>query len=598
MNALTSWITRSLGRNPDRSPVGPASLEPTARLIPLQDAQTLLNPRHRQAVLAQITRLTGLPGPHHQALVLGPIQQYASFVQQLPASQAHHHAGLGGLLDHALEVIHQALLIRRGRLLPIGGEPERIARQHDLWTYAVAMAALLHDLGKPAVDQRVTLHRADGQSVGTWDPLAGPMTDVPHCHAYTVTYRPRRRHGFHERVTSLLVHHIMPARGLAWLASDQALFAQWVATLAGDMNEAGALGEIIQEADGLSVARNLGAGDSPRVAPARTRPLWERLLTGLRYLLDQGELPLNRNGAAGWLVGDDLWLVSKRAIDALRAHLIAEGHSGIPSSNDRIYDTLQEHGILEPCGERAIWHTTVAGAGWSHELTLIRIPVRRIWTEPDSRPGCFEGTVTPRAPDAREDIAHEPTEPDQNDAPQDQVGDLPSPTPAAPIAKDIAPPTEQEGPRPDNEHGPGLDSAPVSDSLQGEHHGDDDGPADAGSCFLQWLQREALARRMEVNTPHARIHVVEEGVLLVSPAVFKDYASQNPDHGSWEYVQKRFMKLRVHQKRPDGTNVHRYLVKGARRQSVVKGIVLPDVAMVFPGSGEKASVNPHLETSR
>ncbi|WP_082829915.1 conjugal transfer nickase/helicase domain-containing protein [Ectothiorhodospira sp. BSL-9] len=61
--------------------------------------------------------------------------------------------------------------------------------------------------------------------------------------------------------------------------------------------------------------------------------------------------------------------------------------------------------------------------------------------------------------------------------------------------------------------------------------------------------------------------------------------------------RKRFMKLRVHQKRPDGTNVHRYLVKGARRQSVVKGIVLPDVAMVFPGSGKAASVNPHLETS-
>jgi hypothetical protein len=159
-------------------------------------------------------------------------------------------------------------------------------------------------------------------------------------------------------------------------------------------------------------------------------------VTGLRYLLDQGELPLNRNGAAGWLVGDDLWLVSKRAIDALRAHLIAEGHSGIPSSNDRIYDTLQEHGILEPCGERAIWHTTVAGAGWSHELTLIRISVRRIWAEPDSRPGCFEGTVTPRVPDASEDITQASTETSQKRVYEDPTGDVPTPTLSEPIATD------------------------------------------------------------------------------------------------------------------------------------------------------------------
>lgn len=103
---------------------------------------------------------------------------------------------------------------------------------------------------------------------------------------------------------------------------------------------------------------------------------------------------------------------------------------------------------------------------------------------------------------------------------------------------------------------------------------------------------------MEDNTPHARIHIVEEGVLLVSPAVFKDYASQNPDHGSWESVQKRFMKLSVHQKRPDGTNVHRYLVKGARRQSVVKGILLLDAARVFSRREETSPVNPHLEASR
>lgn len=126
------------------------------------------------------------------------------------------------------------------------------------------------------------------------------------------------------------------------------------------------------------VAQNLGASDEVRLPTTRVKPLHEKLLTGLRYLLSEGELPLNRNGAAGWLVGTDLWLVSKRAVDVLRTHLTEEGHSGIPHSNDRIFDVLQEQGVLIPCGERAIWRAEVMGDGWSHELTLLRISVQKI----------------------------------------------------------------------------------------------------------------------------------------------------------------------------------------------------------------------------
>lgn len=75
--------------------------------------------------------------------------------------------------------------------------------------------------------------------------------------------------------------------------------------------------------------------------------------------------------------------------------------------------------------------------------------------------------------------------------------------------------------------------------------------------------------------------MVAEGVLLISPAIFRDFASQVPDTGTWENVQKRFLKLKVHVKRPDGTNVHRYRVTGERRQSVIKGILIEDAGRVF-----------------
>jgi hypothetical protein len=45
---------------------------------------------------------------------------------------------------------------------------------------------------------------------------------------------------------------------------------------------------------------------------------------------------------------DTLWLVVKTALDALRAHLLQEGQSGIPSDNRRLMDELQQVAVYPP----------------------------------------------------------------------------------------------------------------------------------------------------------------------------------------------------------------------------------------------------------
>jgi len=161
----------------------------TGHVVRLEEPGELLRPALRQLVLHQIAAITALPPEHYRSLVLAVIERYAGFVQRLPASEAHHHAGLGGMLDHGLDVALQALLIRRGKLLPVGAEPERIGKVHDLWTYAVFTAAVLHDIGKPAVDQEVMLFDAHGRMLGPWDPWSAPMSRVVHCHGYAVHFR-------------------------------------------------------------------------------------------------------------------------------------------------------------------------------------------------------------------------------------------------------------------------------------------------------------------------------------------------------------------------------------------------------------------------
>ena len=73
-----------------------------------------------------------------------------AFVQRLPASEVHQHAGPGGMLSHSLEVVNECLKLRRGRLIPSGASAEKLMYCQELWSYAVTMAALLRDLASPS----------------------------------------------------------------------------------------------------------------------------------------------------------------------------------------------------------------------------------------------------------------------------------------------------------------------------------------------------------------------------------------------------------------------------------------------------------------
>ena len=119
---------------------------------------------------------------------------------------------------------------------------------------------------------------------------------VQGCSVYRVQYNRYRKHGLHERVPAFFATRFYLIEGVEWLAGDLELFSQWSAALAGVWEHAGVIGEIVRSADAQSVAGNL-AGEQAQIPGARQKPLHERLMTGLRYLLDQGELPLNAPGS-------------------------------------------------------------------------------------------------------------------------------------------------------------------------------------------------------------------------------------------------------------------------------------------------------------
>ncbi len=580
------------------TPTSPA--EPGKGLVRPEPAASLLATPRRQKLLEHIWQRTSLSRRQFATLYLAPLERYAELVQQFPASESHHHAYPGGMLDHGLETVAFALKLRQSHLLPAGATPEAQAAQAEAWTAGTAYAALLHDIGKIAVDLHVEY--ADGT---VWHPWHGPLQ-----RPYRFRYRNDREYRLHGAATGLLYARLLDAAIFDWLSGYPDLWAAVLYVLAGQYEHAGTLGELVVQADQASVAQELG-GDPSKALAAPRHALQRKLLDGLRYLLRE-ELKLNQPQASdGWLTQDALWLVSKTISDKLRAHLLSQGIDGIPSSNTAVFNVLQDHGIVQPTPEgKAIWKATITSdAGWSHTLTLLRLAPSLIW-DGNERPTPFAGTVTVVQEGG------EPTSPVPSPAAADSATAVPLPAQSAgdgvealldllgtsdvppadlSLTAELAPPTmEEPSLESSNSAVPAHSMVPAPTSAPGL-----EGTA-SGEHFVAWLRRRIEERRLVINDAKALVHTVADTAYLVSPGVFQRYAQEHPhvnalakteEQKDWQWVQKRFEKLGMHRKQADGLNIWTCEVTGPRKSRKLHGYLLLQPQLVF---SDVPPNNPYL----
>lgn len=547
----------SLFRHKRQKPPPPPTVNVAEGYLSLESAHTLLAVEHRRQLLDRICQYTALSHVQFTQLYLNPIHRYAEQVQQLPASETHHHAYLGGMLDHGLELVACSLKLRQSYLLPTGAAPEDQAAQTDAWSAGIAYGALLHDIGKIAVDLQV--ERQDG---GVWHPWHGPL-DQP----YRFRYLKGRDYHLHGAAAGLLYTQILDRPILDWLSGFPSLWASLLYVLAGQYERAGVLGELVIQADRVSTAQNIG-GNPSKALQAPIHSLQHHLISGLRHLV-QHELKLNQPGASGWLTQDALWLVSKTVTDKLRAYLLSQAIEGIPSSNIAVFDELQSHGLVESTPEgKAIWTALVAQENWQRSFTFLRLQPALIWGN-EERPETFSGTVSIAA--------------------HDHSADTQIPTPAPELVTDpmaledadylgtLLDMFELEEPKASH----ALSESTVETSpLQSDN---------PGQAFLNWVKEGILSHKLIINDSKAKIHTVGGSVFLVTPGLFQRYVQEFPDvlQGSdqeveeWRWVQKQFEKLKAHKKRDNGLNIWTCQVHGPRKKTTLKGYLIEDPKLFF-----------------
>jgi integrating conjugative element relaxase (TIGR03760 family) len=556
----------NLFRHKRPKPSPPLTVSVTEGYLPIESPHTLLAAVHRRQLLDRIWQYTALSHAQFTQLYLNPIHRYAEQVQQLPASETHHHAYLGGMLDHGLELVACSLKLRQSYLLPTGAAPEDQAAQTDAWSAGIAYGALLHDIGKIAVDLQV--ERQDGR---LWHPWHGPL-DQP----YRFRYVKGRDYHLHGAATGLLYTQILDRPILDWLSGFPSLWASLLYVLAGQYERAGVLGELVIQADRVSTAQNIG-GNPNKALQAPIHSLQHHLISGLRHLV-QHELKLNQPGAAGWLTQDALWLISKTVTDKLRAYLLSQSIEGIPSSNIVVFDELQSHGLVESTLEgKAIWTALVTQGNWQQSFTFLLLQPALIWGS-EERPETFSGTVSVVVEDNSSDVPPSPAAPKAV-----STGSTPRPPQPEPLAMEDADylgtllgmfePVEPEEPE--------INEAPAEPSIESS------GPP--GQVFLDWVKEGILSHQLIINDSKAKVHTVSGSVFLVTPGLFQRYAQEFPgisqgadqETEEWRWVQKQFEKLKIHRKRDDGLNIWACQVRGPRKKTILKGYLIEESKLLF-----------------
>jgi len=240
-------------------------------------------------------------------LVRPIIERYAAFVHLLPASEAHHHRGAGGLLRHGLEVAFHAAQASQGRIFALDRSPAERRELEPRWRLAAGLAGLCHDVGKPVSDLSVS----DREGRTTWRPLLESLTDwaaandVEH---YFLRWR-ERRHARHETFGLLMLERILTPEVTAWLVDADPEIMQGLLSAVAGIDDGAVLGNLVVEADRASVERDLREN---HIDPATTSlgvPVDRYLLDAMRRLARGGRWQINVPGARLWMLAEGLHLV-------------------------------------------------------------------------------------------------------------------------------------------------------------------------------------------------------------------------------------------------------------------------------------------------
>lgn len=298
----------------------------------------------------------GLPPREFNRLILPVLDSFASFAHMLPASQAHHHRGAGGLLAHSLEVAVHALNACQVTSFDHDRYPADRIKRRDRWNAAAVLAALMHDVGKPLYDLRVT----DASAEKVWQPVANSIPEWAQengVERYFFHWNPNR-HDVHKHLSTTMIDRLLPKELRLWLMeAGQDLYFAMVNAIACD-DEKSILTGLVIKADSTSVEADLrkwGGDASGQSALGIGVPVSSLVVDTMRHLKSIGVWQVNEVGHRVWIIGDGVFIAWVQGVKDITEELNEKGVKAVPRSADALGEVLLDHHILERSPDGSIY---------------------------------------------------------------------------------------------------------------------------------------------------------------------------------------------------------------------------------------------------
>ncbi len=325
--------------------------------VPFKSVDAVI--KSQQELINKLQLQIGVEDEIWDSMVLPTIRNYASFVHLLPASEAHHHRGLGGLFRHGLEVAYWSLIRQEGVVL--GERDLTPTEKHErvvVWRLASFVAGLCHDLGKPVLD--INVHTKDDE----WNPHGEFLTDFlksKKADRYYVVWRPNRDKSEHEVFAGLAVKQIVAPELWKLLLGQSRhrnsdITVEILKAITGMVSREKTLPDLVKKADQESVARDLAniGKSAPLVAlnNSTALPIDLFVINAITDILLAKTFAINEPGAPVWslktLDGDHVIALNwTRFFEEVKAKLHKNGVKGVPSDKDRVAELLVERNLAK-----------------------------------------------------------------------------------------------------------------------------------------------------------------------------------------------------------------------------------------------------------
>lgn len=590
------------------APLQVEGIVPAGYVMPWAEAQIRADETIKDKI--RVLQRSGLALPYEiwTEFVIDTVVNFALWVQELPASASYHHHGRKGLLYHSLDVAIYAVRIRRNYIMPPNTPPEEVLHREIVWVYGVFLAALFHDCGK-IMDMQIELFNADADNE-VWTPALGPVGKLTQ--PYRFKYKDDRAYLNHQRIAHSFLTRMLSKNPMLSITSDTMLYSCLTEYLTGHKNPDNVIELIVKQADAASVAQDLGASkDGINAAAKRMRfennSFAEQLHVTMTYLLTEKKVLLNKKGGEGFVDGEHLYLVCKPIADLIRTTLLDRGISGVPSSNTKLFNELQQHNIIRPNEQGlAIWSVkvTLTDVNWYQRFTCLCIHLPTFVPELalNSLPGHID-ILPPEEDKALTEATPEFKE--QESVPESVYNEL-SEASNTSVTEAVIQDDFLLNMIPGMEELVSKTLEPTTNSIDEseDYHESLLTPLNTltdheiGTLFWNWIVEGLLAGDLSINTADAFIHKVNGLLFIVSPTAMKFFSNeykQGCDADSYLAVQSGFQCLGLHIKTAEGRNIHSIRVTSSGKSlngffieldATLAALELPDNSALFIDGGE------------